>query len=83
MIYGILKILLWIKTTVEWAYANDIKVTQSTKPLLLCINVELFFKGVRLQISKVNSYPYFWYFDQLMFYLIMLVHSHQYYQYFD
>lgn len=48
VIYGILKIVLWIKTTVEWVYADDIKVTQSTEPLLLCIDVESFFEGVRL-----------------------------------
>lgn len=48
VIYGILKILLWIGPTVEWVYANDIKVTQSTEPLLLCIDVELFFEGVIL-----------------------------------
>lgn len=67
----------------EWVYADDIKVTQSTEPLLLCIDVESFFKGVRLYKFLVNSYQYFWYFDQLMFYLIMLVHSQQYFQYFD
>lgn len=56
-------------------------MTQSTVPLPLHIDVELIFEGVRL--IKVNSYQYFWYLDQLMFYLIMQVHFHQHLQYFD
>lgn len=68
---------LWLKRV----YANNVKMTQSTVPLPLHIDVELIFEGVRL--IKVISYQYFWYFNQLMFYLIMQVHFHQHLQYFD
>lgn len=38
VIYGILKILLRIKTTVKRVYANNVKMTQSPVPLPLHIN---------------------------------------------